>query len=414
MAERQYIGARYVPILFDNPSTHDASWMSGIAYEPLTIVTYANNTFTSKKYVPAGIGSPNTNTEYWINTANYNAQIQEIANNLRNEMTRLENETNTKLATKQPVFNERRFILIGDSYAKVTPQSWITSFTYSLAIPTNQYHDMSVSGDGFTSGGSASNGFLTQLQNAVSAGYDQEEITDIVVAGGLNDSTFSTAPAAYQSLVPAINDFCTYAKTHFPKAKVWIAYVGFASDTSSVLANRNVTARHIAQWAYSQAKPHTNTETAINIEAWKILGQNVSYMGSDLVHPSAAGSADLGNQLAHWVSGENTYVLRPEEGAGPFMITMDNQGVHVNIKAGPPEIDDAIPAESAGYTLTESLPFFVNKKFYAYGNIQSGGSGTFALNQIKYTFSNRTVKITPQTKYGSRSFDRLYAAIQSR
>ena len=79
MAERQYIGARYVPIFYTNPNTMDSSWLSGVAYEPLTIVTWAYNSFTSKKFVPAGIGNPSANPEYWVNTGNYNAQIGEIA-----------------------------------------------------------------------------------------------------------------------------------------------------------------------------------------------------------------------------------------------------------------------------------------------------------------------------------------------
>ena len=45
---RQYIGARYVPKFFDNNGSTE--WVKGIGYEPLTIVTYLNNSFTSKKY----------------------------------------------------------------------------------------------------------------------------------------------------------------------------------------------------------------------------------------------------------------------------------------------------------------------------------------------------------------------------
>lgn len=69
MAIREYIGARYVP-LFADP----VEWDNTRAYEPLTIVTYQGNSFTSKKSVPVGINI--LNTEYWISTGNYNAQIE--------------------------------------------------------------------------------------------------------------------------------------------------------------------------------------------------------------------------------------------------------------------------------------------------------------------------------------------------
>lgn len=65
----QYVGARYVP-LFANP----AQWSSEREYEPLTIVLYQGNSFTSMQYVPVGINI--TNEEFWAETGNYNAQIE--------------------------------------------------------------------------------------------------------------------------------------------------------------------------------------------------------------------------------------------------------------------------------------------------------------------------------------------------
>lgn len=68
MANRQYVGARYVP-KFANP----VEWDNVRQYEALTIVTHLGNSFTSKKPVPAGVDIGNT--EYWVNTGNYNEQI---------------------------------------------------------------------------------------------------------------------------------------------------------------------------------------------------------------------------------------------------------------------------------------------------------------------------------------------------
>lgn len=72
MATRQYIGARYVPA-FANP----VEWDNIRRYEALTIVTHNKNSYTSKKPVPPGIDI--SNTEYWVNTGNYNSQINQIA-----------------------------------------------------------------------------------------------------------------------------------------------------------------------------------------------------------------------------------------------------------------------------------------------------------------------------------------------
>lgn len=70
---RQYIGARYVP-KFAEP----VEWDNLRSYEPLTIVTYAGTSYTSKKPVPVGIDL--NNTDYWAVTGNYNEQVEEYRN----------------------------------------------------------------------------------------------------------------------------------------------------------------------------------------------------------------------------------------------------------------------------------------------------------------------------------------------
>lgn len=76
MAVRQYIGARYVPKFFEGVGG-SSDWVSGVPYEPLTIVTYLGASFTSKKAVPATVGAPNENPDFWVVTGNYNAQVEE-------------------------------------------------------------------------------------------------------------------------------------------------------------------------------------------------------------------------------------------------------------------------------------------------------------------------------------------------
>ena len=66
----QYVGARYVP-LFAEP----LEWDKTKAYEPLTIVLYRGNSYTSRQYVPVGVEL--TNESFWAETGNYNAQIEQ-------------------------------------------------------------------------------------------------------------------------------------------------------------------------------------------------------------------------------------------------------------------------------------------------------------------------------------------------
>ena len=85
MTVREYIGARYIPVFM-------GTWDSTSTYEPLSIVEYQGNSYTSRQYVPAGIEI--TNTAYWFVSGNYNAQIEQY----RQEVSNINNqvETNTK------------------------------------------------------------------------------------------------------------------------------------------------------------------------------------------------------------------------------------------------------------------------------------------------------------------------------
>lgn len=75
MATRQYIGARYVPQFFSGVNG-SPEWVSGLAYDALTIVTRLNASYTSRKNVPSNVGAPESNPEYWVITGNYNAQVE--------------------------------------------------------------------------------------------------------------------------------------------------------------------------------------------------------------------------------------------------------------------------------------------------------------------------------------------------
>lgn len=67
MTVREYIGARYVPLFM-------GEWDATATYEPLSIVTYQGNSYTSRQSVPVGILP--TNETFWALTGNYNAQIE--------------------------------------------------------------------------------------------------------------------------------------------------------------------------------------------------------------------------------------------------------------------------------------------------------------------------------------------------
>lgn len=62
-----YIGARYVPLFCGD-------WDNTLEYEPLSIVSYEGNSYTSRTFVPTGVAI--TNTDYWFVSGNYNQQVE--------------------------------------------------------------------------------------------------------------------------------------------------------------------------------------------------------------------------------------------------------------------------------------------------------------------------------------------------
>lgn len=167
---RQYIGARYVPIFFNNP---DGSWdwAQGFQYEPLTIVKYGASTFTSKKLVPATVGAPNTATEYWALTGDYNGAIVDIQNNV----SYIHKEYRMKM---------RKILFIGDSWCdslsteyvgwKNTLKQYMDKYGFEQGI---DYDIMGRDGACFTN-----NGYIELAQSASNINYNE-----IYIIGGAND-----------------------------------------------------------------------------------------------------------------------------------------------------------------------------------------------------------------------------------
>ena len=93
MATRQYIGARYVPKFYVNSVDGSAAWQSNVVYEPLMYVTLTNgHMYISKKQVPATVGTPAENPQYWLDVGSYNGFID----NLQQQINELVIDVNAK------------------------------------------------------------------------------------------------------------------------------------------------------------------------------------------------------------------------------------------------------------------------------------------------------------------------------
>lgn len=250
---RQYVGARYVFKIYENSTNpSSAEWESGVTYEPLTIVTYLNSTYASKKDVPGSVGNPAANPLYWVVTGAYNGQIATLQqqidtiNNtdLPNIDSAIQTLTNnlTTLDNKVKNIRNKKYIIIGDSYERVTNFGSIVSeylgHGASAYISTNvqkstdgYVYVASRGGSGFTNDGggkSSGNGFLNMLTEAFTnmTADEAESIDTILIAGGVNDSFYNVGDSDLALLSTRMADFNTYALEHFPNAQVQLFFLG--------------------------------------------------------------------------------------------------------------------------------------------------------------------------------------------
>lgn len=132
MTTTQYIGARYVP-LFASP----LDWDSTQAYDALTIVYYAGNSYTSRQAVPAGIQI--TNEDYWALTGNYNAQIEQYRAEVKAYDERISTaDTTANDALSLAQTNEKDIATLDSEMAGTAESGLKTLISTSVATETSR------------------------------------------------------------------------------------------------------------------------------------------------------------------------------------------------------------------------------------------------------------------------------------
>lgn len=302
MATRQYIGARYVVKIYENSQTAgSAEWEANTSYEPLTMVTYQNSSYLSKKAVPSTVGNPASNTDYWVVTGAYNGQIASLQSQINDA-----NASITSLTNEVNLLQGELVVTVSDSYGTVTTPNWGHYMFEYLGVPASNRINLAVSGAGFYNGR-----FLELIQpdatpNSISSDVDLTKVTAIVVAGGFNDRN--------QDASNGINNFMQYVNANYPNAKVYIAFVGWSFNTyyiSSFLGNKGL--RSYANCAKYGATYLNGTENIMKNRGLFVaetpapeLSEEYSY-----VHPNAEGSIAIGRGIANAIVGGSCTTLYP-------------------------------------------------------------------------------------------------------
>lgn len=305
MATRQYIGARYVPKFYNNPNgTND--WLTGIPYEALTIVTYSDIQFISKKPVPANIGTPNENTEYWlVNSTGGSGDLTPILNDIQGLKTSvgnidsdIENIQKDISDINKELNTNRGFYILMDSWGDP-----LFNGNYQMIEKIKEYAGITGLwyGRGHAGGGfgqpELGNNFKNDV-NVMRRDIPENEwplITDVYIFAGANDYDMNGT-----DIINGIGDFISYLHQYFPNAKVKIGAVSNTMQGSKVANGGKVVENY--------QKCNIYGATYLNNSEW--VFRRFKDYDNTLSHPNASGSDYLAKQLAKFIHNDNIDVLR--------------------------------------------------------------------------------------------------------
>ena len=196
--------------------------------------------------------------------------------------------------TETYVKKKPKMIVLTDSYGVVNGNnSWCYKFASFLGLTLNQdIFIKAVESTGFTS--VCPYTFLGNLNQMTIANPD--EITDIVVCGGLNDIHYNTIDTIL-SVSTAIETFVTTCKTKFPNAQVHIGFIGNALN-KTYIHNKISWVSHPITVAINLYK-NCARYGARYLNGVEYLLRNVCMFNSDMVHPNNDGALWIANGVAN-------------------------------------------------------------------------------------------------------------------
>lgn len=321
---KEYIGARYVPLFYED-GQGGAEWNINDDYEPLTIVTHEGNSYTSRQYVPSGIQI--TNTDYWLETGNWNSQVESYRREVldfsdriadaqaaataagtaaANAQTSADNaQTSANTANAEITTVEKRgifagkLITVGDSYAAGwTPDGNNTGWGRVLAQISGAtgHIDACYGGCGFVHVHEGRT-FFTLLRDAINSipAAERADYTAVVIGGGFNDMNISPAEAT-----SPIHSCAEYVRDNLPNAQLVIAFIAWSRYPDTVGAvNRRSTMQAYAQAIIgTRCRFITDTYMALAV-------QEQTRLASDGRHPTQSGQDAIAQHIYSVCQGGN-------------------------------------------------------------------------------------------------------------
>ena len=320
---RQYVGARYVPV-FANP----LEWSDTREYEPLTIVSYQGNSYTSMQYVPTSISI--ADTAYWALTGNFNAQVEAYRAEVRAFDDRINanaaainanaaainantdainanaaaiNANTAAIAQEKTDRTTNVMLAFGDSYGVDTiSQGPVWCEITANKLQVTELHNYCVGGATFNT--TKEKNFFVQVDKAISEIKNPEYVKYVGIVGGTNDGSNSIVDAIV-SLVAKIN-------SAFPNAVIGIGLNASKQDILSYGAK---------QKRIAALNLNGNFATPVFIDSVVYTQLANGCMMGDNIHPTAKGSNRIGTLMTCVLKGAIGSVVATNEAVNPQIIS---------------------------------------------------------------------------------------------
>ncbi len=283
---RQYIGARYVTKVYENsldPSS--AEWEATVTYEPLTMVTYNNSSYLSKKQVPGSVGDPASNPDYWVVTGAYNGQILALQNQINAINTQI-----SGLSDSVTWLDNKNIYVFGDSLSE--PKTNGLWENVKKLVPSCTINNMAVASEQYSQ-------IATRIANT-----DLTDADVVFILGGTNNWQGNTA----------LNDFYGYVNT----------------SVNNVLS-QNSTCKIVLLcppfcWSSNfpnTSDPYIKNDDHANISDYGNMIKLVAFQNNipviDLYNESNIGNSNYTNMMENSGSGGATIYVHPLAKANEYM-----------------------------------------------------------------------------------------------
>lgn len=313
---REYIGARYVTKIYENSGDPSlAEWEAGVTYEPLTLVTYNNSSYLSKKEVPGSVGDPAANPTYWVVTGAYNGQIATLQSQINaivasiGDLSDLTTPDITSIVNAINSSKRGNVLIIGDSYSR---PSFVPAGKEWFSLLQNdgyKIYNYSVGGSGFVQHQTGSVYIDDEIDNAL-GGVDPDIIDYVILYAGLNDFNLGVTPAQiYPAALAAIQKI----KTNFTNAIV--LYVPFDYGYANVPTYSQL------DFLNAMVQAGTDEEVLTFKDSIYMFGHGpLRNFIEGSGHPNEAGNEVIYNVMKRMIGGNN----EPIEYCFKYAVSTDN------------------------------------------------------------------------------------------